>query len=346
MMPAVVKAARGEGHVELRHIPRPEPGPGEVMLAVRAAGICGTDLHIYHDEYPTQPPVVLGHELAGEVAAVGEGVTLVAAGDPVTTETYFHLCGRCRFCRGGQPNLCPERRSIGSGVNGGFTEYVVVPERNVHRLPESVSYQEGALTEPLACVVRGALELPKLSAGDVAVISGPGAIGLLTLQVALATGATVVMLGTSADQRRLDLARELGATAAIDITQDDPSPVVQELTAGWGADIVYECSGAGAAALGLLEQVRRGGQYAQIGLFGKPVAWDLDRVCMKELRVTGSNATVPSAWRTALRLLASGKVRTAPLISDVYPLGAWQDAFARFERRDGVKLLLDPWAIA
>jgi L-iditol 2-dehydrogenase len=316
------------------------------MLAVRAAGICGTDLHIYHDEYPTQPPVVLGHELAGEVAAVGEGVTAVAPGDRVTTETYFHLCGTCRFCRGGQPNLCPERRSIGSGVNGGFTEFVVVPERNVHLLPEGVSFQEGALTEPLACVARGALELPKLSAGDVAVISGPGAIGLLTLQVALASGATVVMLGTSADQRRLDLARELGATAAIDIAQDDPAPIVQDLSAGWGADIVYECSGAGSAALGLLDHVRRGGQYAQIGLFGKPVAWDLDRVCMKELRVTGSNATVPSAWRTALRLLQSGKVRTAPLISDVYPLGAWQEAFARFERRDGVKLLLDPWVPA
>lgn len=344
MMPAVVKEARGEGHVELRRIPRPAPGPGQVMLAVRAAGICGTDLHIYHDEYPTQPPVVLGHELAGEVAAVGDGVTTVAPGERVTTETYFHLCGTCRFCRSGQPNLCPERRSIGSGVNGGFSEYVIVPERNVHRLPDDVSFQEGALTEPLACVVRGALELPKLSVGDVAVISGPGAIGLLTLQVTLAAGATVVMLGAGADGRRLSLARELGATAAIDITEDDAAPVVQDLTSGWGADIVYECSGAGPAALGLLDHVRRGGQYAQIGLFGKPVAWDLDRVCMKELRVTGSNATVPSAWRAALRLLESGKVRTGPLISDVYPLGAWQEAFARFERRDGVKLLLDPWA--
>jgi L-iditol 2-dehydrogenase len=342
-MHAVVKTARGEGNVALREMPEPAAGPGQVLLAVRAAGICGTDLHIFHDEYPTQPPVILGHELAGEVAAVGDGVTTVAPGDRVTTETYFHLCGACRFCRGGRPNLCPERRSIGSGVHGGFAPFVVVPERNVHRLPLGLSFAEAALSEPLACVVRGALELPKVTAGDVAVIAGPGAIGLLTLQVARSAGATVVVLGTAADARRLALARELGAVRAIDIDAEDAAPAIQELTDGWGADIVYECSGAGSAALELLDHVRRGGQYAQIGLFGKPVAWDLDRVCLKELRVTGSNASVPSAWRTALRLLGEGQVRAAPLISDVYPLTDWQAAFQRFERREGVKLLLDPW---
>jgi len=119
-MQAVVKTARGEGNVALRELPQPRPGPGQVLLAVRAAGICGTDLHIYHDEFHTEPPVVLGHELAGEVVATGDGVTRISAGDRVTTETYFHLCGSCRFCRGGQPNLCPQRRSIGSGVDGGF----------------------------------------------------------------------------------------------------------------------------------------------------------------------------------------------------------------------------------
>jgi L-iditol 2-dehydrogenase len=281
MMQAVMKTARGEGNVALREVPAPQPGPGQVLLGVRAAGICGTDLHIYHDEFPTQPPVVLGHELAGEVIATGDGVTGVAPGDRVTTETYFHLCGSCRFCRGGQPNLCPERRSIGSGVNGGFAPYVVVPERNLHRLPKGLTFQEAALTEPLACVVHGALELPKVTAGDVAVVAGPGAIGLLTLQVARAAGATVVVLGTAADHRRLELAGELGAARVVDVAAEDPVPIVRDLTGGWGADIVFECSGAGPAALSLLDHARRGGQYAQIGLFGKPVAWDLDQVCMK-----------------------------------------------------------------
>ena len=341
-MKAVVKTQRGSGHVALLDVPEPTARPGWVVLEVSGAGICGTDLHIYHDEFPTQPPVVLGHELAGEVMAAGDGVTRVSVGDRVTTETYFHLCGSCRFCRGGQPNLCPERRSIGSGVDGGFAPYVVVPERNVHRLPDNLSFQEAALSEPLACVVHGALELPKLAPGDVAIVAGPGAIGLLTLQVAKAAGATVVVLGTAADTRRLDLARALGADAALDIGQMEARPFVDALTDGLGADIVYECSGAGPSALGLLGLVRRGGQYAQIGLFGKPVSWDLDQVCYKELSVTGSNASVPSAWDTALRLLGSGQVRTRELVSDVYPLDGWEDAFGRFERREGVKLVLAP----
>jgi len=188
-----------------------------------------------------------------------------------------------------------------------------------------------------------ALELPKATPGDVAVVAGPGAIGLLTLQVAQAAGAAVIVLGTAADRRRLALAQELGAARVVDVDDEDPIPVVRDLTGGWGADIVFECSRAGPAALSLLGHARRGGQYAQIGLFGKPVAWDLDQVCMKELRVTGSNASVPSAWRTALQLLADGRVRTAALISGVYPLAGWEDAFQRFEQRDGVKLLLDPW---
>ncbi len=341
-MRAVVKAAPGVGHVELREVPEPTPGPGEVLIAVAAAGICGTDLHIWHDEFPTKPPVTMGHEVAGTVAAVGADVTKVHPGDAVTSETYFHLCGVCRFCRSGRPNLCPERRSIGSAVDGGFAELLVVPERNVRLLPPGLDPVAGALTEPLACVVHGALELPKVSPGDVAVVAGPGSIGLLTMQVAKAAGAAVVVLGTSADERRLALARDLGADETVDIGQTDAWPVVAALTGGVGADIVYECSGAGPSAQGLLGLVRRGGQYAQIGLFGKPVSWDLDQVCYKELTVTGSNASVPSAWDTALRLLGSGRVRTRELVSDVYPLEDWEDAFARFERREGIKLVLAP----
>src|SRR5579875_1632361 len=128
-MLAVVKTAPGVGNVEVRDIAEPEVTPGHVLIAVRAAGICGTDIHIYYDEFRSWPPVVLGHEVAGEVAAVGDGVEGVRVGDRVTTETYFATCGVCRYCRDGRVNLCPQRRSIGSGVDGGFASYVVVPER-------------------------------------------------------------------------------------------------------------------------------------------------------------------------------------------------------------------------
>jgi L-iditol 2-dehydrogenase len=269
-------------------------------------------------------------------------VESVAVGDRVTTETYASTCGSCRYCREGRPNLCPERRSIGSGVNGGFTNYVVVPERNVHRLPDNVDFQEGALTEPLACAVHGALDLPRLTPGDVAVIAGPGAIGLLTLQAVRAGGARTVVLGADVDGRRLQMARELGAEAVFNVQRDDYRSAIAELTEGQGADIVYECSGAGPAAQTLLELARRGGQYAQIGLFGKPVAWDLDQVCYKELSVTGSNASTPGSWARALRLMADGSVDLKPLVSGVFPITEWRKAFDIFEQRSGLKTLLQP----
>ncbi len=343
-MKALMKVARGVGNVEVREIDEPSPGAGHVKLAVRAAGICGTDLHIYHDEFPTRPPVVMGHEIAGQVVELGEGVTRVAVGDRVTSETYFSTCGVCRYCRAGQPNLCLERRSIGSAVNGGFTRYLVVPERNLHRLPDGIDDGAGALTEPLACVVHGALEMPSLTPGDLAVIAGPGAIGLLTLQVVKAAGARTVVLGTNADAARLALAQQLGADYVVNVQEADPTPLVMDLGNGFGADIVYECSGAGPAAQQLLGLVRRRGQYAQIGLLSAPVAWDLNQICYKELRVTGSNASVPSAWQRALRLMAAGQVKTEPLISHVFALDDWRQAFDTFERREGVKLVFRPEA--
>lgn len=342
-MKAVMKVARGVGNIELRDIPEPSPAPNEVKIKVQAAGICGTDLHIYKDEFRSRPPVVLGHEVAGEVVELGANVSNIELGARVTTETYYSTCGICAYCRRGQNNLCLNRLSIGSGVNGGFTQYVVVPAKNVHRLPENVDFDAGALTEPLACVVHGVLNTPTVSPGDVAVIAGPGAIGLLTLQVVKAAGATAVMLGTNADERRMELAHELGADYVVNVQREDPTTLIADITQeGLGAEVVYECSGAGAAAQSLLPLARRRGRYVQVGLFGKPIEWDLDQVCYRELTVTGSNASVPSAWDKALKLLETGAVKTHPLITDVYDVTQWEQAFAAFESRQGVKTLLRP----
>lgn len=342
-MKAVMKVAPGVGNVELRDIDEPSPGPGQVKIRVRAAGICGTDLHIYKDEFRSRPPVVLGHEVAGEIADVAPDVSGIQPGMRVTTETYYSTCGICMYCRRGQTNLCLNRLSIGSGVNGGFTQYVIVPAKNIHVLPENIDFRAGALTEPLACVVHGVLTTPTVTPGDVAVIAGPGAIGLLTLQVVKAAGATAVMLGTDGDEHRLLLARELGADHVVNVQRDSPQSLLVSITQeGLGADVVYECSGAGPAADQLLRLVRRRGRYVQIGLFGKPIAWDMDQICYKELVVTGSNASVPSAWDKALRLLANGTVRTDSLITSSYPVTDWEQAFQTFETRHGIKTLLTP----
>ena len=344
-MPAVMKLAPGPGQVGLGERPLPQPGPGQVIIEVAAAGLCGTDLHILHDEFPTTPPVVLGHELAGRIAGLGEGLDATAdgieVGARVTSETYFSTCGRCRACREGRRNLCLQRRSIGSAVDGAFAPFVVVPAANVHRLPERVSDQAGALTEPLACVVHGVLHRASVAPGEVAVVAGPGAIGLLTLQVARAAGASVLMLGTSVDAERLALARRLGAVATVDVEREDPAGVLAEMAPD-GADVVYECAGAGPAARQLIGLARRGGRYVQVGLFGRPVEVDLDQLCYRELTATGSNASTRASFRHALALLASGAVDTQPLVTDVFALRDVDAAFAAFEAKRGIKILFDP----
>jgi len=342
-MDAVMKVAAGPGNVEVRRIAEPQPGQGEVLLEVTAAGICGTDLHIFHDEFKSNPPVVLGHEVAGRVAGVGDGVDSSLLGLRATTETYYSTCGRCRYCRSGHVNLCLQRRSIGSAVNGGFTKFLVVPAGNLHPLPDTVSDRAGALTEPLACVTHALLDRPVIRPGDVVAIAGPGAIGLLATQVAKAAGATVVILGTAVDERRLELARSLGASHTIVVGEDDPQELFGDITPeGLGADVVIECSGAGPAASQLLSLARRRGHYLQVGLFGKPVSWDLDQVCFRELLVSGSNASTRESWLRALELLKKGQVDTEAIISGAYPLAGWREAFDDFEAKRGVKLLLVP----
>ena len=340
-MEAVVKHSRGEGNVDLLDMPEPEAIAGHVVIAVEAAGICGTDIHIYHDEYPTDPPVILGHELAGVVAEVGRGVTSCRPGDTVTSETYFTVCGRCPNCRDGRPNLCRERKSIGSGVDGAFASYMLVPQHNVHLLPQGIDTVAGALTEPLACCVH-ALERTRLEPGETAIVAGPGTIGLLMMQVVQAAGARVAVLGTNADRARLALARELGAHAALSVEGPGFNSHARETIGPLGADAVFECSGSPLSAQLLLHLVRHGGRYAQVGLFGRPVTWDLEQICFKELQVSGSFATVPSSWRKALALLASGQVQTRPLVSQQMPLEDWETAFKLFENRQGLKILLMP----
>lgn len=344
-MRAVRKLAPGEGHVELVEVPEPRPPAGHVVVAVRAAGICGTDLHILHDEFPTVPPVTLGHEVTGEVVELGVGVGVAgwAVGDRVVTETYYEVCGVCEGCRGGRPNLCPGRRSIGSKVDGGFAELLEVPAANLHRLPETLRWEAAALTEPLACTVY-ALDRVAVRPGEWVVVSGPGPMGLLAAQVAAASGGRVIVLGLTVDRHRLQVAATLGAELTLDVQALGPSAAVEQLleVTGGGAQVVAECAGAAGSAGLLLALVRRGGRYAQIGLYGRPAAVDLDTVCYKDLTLTGTNASIPATWPRALELLGRGVVDGAAVVSGVFGLERWQEAFATLQGGAGMKLLLSP----
>jgi L-iditol 2-dehydrogenase len=300
-------------------------------LEVLGAGICGTDLHIVDGEYQTVTPVTIGHEVSGVVAEVGESVDDSWLGVRVASETYFSTCGRCVHCRVGRVNLCPERRSIGTHVDGAFAPRLAVPVAGLHRLPEWLDGQVAALCEPLACVCHSVLEPePAVGAGDEVLVTGPGPVGLLAAQVAAAAGGNVHVRGTPRDERRLAVARELGFGTS---TTEDGSVE---------ADVVIECSGSKAGIASSLTAARRGARYVQMGLAGKPVLLPFDVVTFHELTITSGFASTPTSWANALELVTDRRVELAPLLTEVVPLAEWERAFAATRSGDGIKFVLDP----
>jgi L-iditol 2-dehydrogenase len=343
-MKALVKYARGEGNMEIREVPEPFAEANQVKIEVKAAGICGSDVHIYHDEIdiPMEPPFVVGHEFCGIVAEVGAGVTSWHTGDRVTSETAFSVCERCEYCRTGHYNLCKERKGIGFWFDGAFTNYVVVPEKRVHHLPDTVDFISGALCEPLSVVTHGVIELSHIEAGDTVLVSGMGAIGLLAAQVARSQGGKVILSGTPADTSRFEVAKALGFEELINIHDQDLSEYIDDTTLGIGVDVVLECSGAPEAARSGLEVIKKQGRFAQIGLFGKPIELNFEAIAYKELSVSGSFSQRWTAWEMSLRLLERGMVKTRPLVTDVYPISDWQEAFRKFEKKESIKVILKP----
>lgn len=342
-MLAVRKIARGVGNIELQDVPEPHAGADQVVIEVDSAGICGTDLHIYLDEFETTPPVTIGHELAGVIVELGRDVVGWSVGDRVTTETYFSTCGSCLDCRRGRRNLCPKRRSIGSKQDGAFAQYLLTPASNLHRVPDGLDLESAALTEPLACTVYAVLERAGVRPAENVVLTGPGPIGLLAMQLAKLAGASAVMLGTNLDIDRLKLAKDLGADGVVNVEEtDDIVEAVGGLLGTEGADLVIECSGAAPAAKTLIDVAKRGARFCQIGLFGKPITFNQDAVCYKELVVTGTNASVTPGWPKALKLLARKQVDVQRLITHRFAIADWDRALEVVKNKKGVKVMLKP----
>ena len=343
-MKAVMKVRSGPGNVELRDVPEPEPGPGQVRIAVAAAGVCGTDIHILRDEFPSRPPVILGHEFSGRVDRLGDGVAEFAPGDSVVAMPAAVRCGRCRYCLSGDILMCEGRRSIGHGVDGAFTRYVVVPAEMVHRVPQGVPLRHAALAEPVAVAVHAVSERSKVTAGDAVLVSGVGPIGLLILQVARAHGARVLAAGTARDGRRLELARRLGAERAVDVDEEDLGAVARAWSGGDGVDVAFECAGAPRSLDACLGALRRIGTLVQVGLMGRRIECDYEQVAMHELGVIGSYGSARTSWPRALQFLAQGRVQAEPMISDVLPITAWEEGFRKTAAQESIKVLLDPGA--
>lgn len=343
-MQALRKLAQGKGKVELAEVPVPDPGPHQVLLRVRSASICGTDQHILEGAFPkVRPPVTLGHEFSGQAARVGAGVQGWREGDRAVCESEAHSCGVCPHCRAGRTNLCPERLAYGYSLDGGMAQYVLVREGALHRLPDSVGFQQGALCEPLAVAVHAVLELeaPPVRGRSV-LVAGPGPIGLLVTAVLAMAGAEVTAVGTSHDQARLETARTMGAKRTVMVDRDDLGRLAEEAAGGRGFDCAWECSGAPAALNAAIAWVRRGGSIVQVGLAGGPAQVDLDGLTLKEIQLLGAFAHNHATWKKTLELMEQGRLDVSPIISGEFPLEQWARAFEAAGRGEGLKYLLRP----
>jgi L-iditol 2-dehydrogenase len=335
---ALVKTGRGSSHLELRKVDEPtEVAPQHVMIRVTSAGVCGTDLHIRDDEYPSEPPVILGHEVGGYVERIGPGVAESWINRRVVTESFFSTCGVCTWCRRGRTNLCQLRRSIGSHVDGGMAELLVVPASNLHPAPSSLDDHTLALVEPLACVCNALCSTTAVLPTDEVLVLGPGAVGIMAAQVARACGGRVVLAGLPSDAPRLALAEALGVRTVTLSESVSPSP-----SSGVDFDVVVECSGSQQAIVNGVMLTKAGGRYVQMGLSGRPVTIPFDQVCYREIRLSGGFASTPRSWDRALRLIEDGLIQLTPMVTEVASLDDWERVLARAAVADGVKLVFDP----
>ncbi len=339
-MKALIRYGKGEKDVGLDDVPEPRPEPHEVKIEVRAAGVCGTDIQGHPG---VRPPVVLGHELAGVVVELGDECVDRRVGERVTAETTKSTCGRCRYCRRGPVSLCVDRRGMASTADGCFARYVCLPESSTHLLPDGVSFEAGALTEPLACATHAVYEQGDVLAEELAVVIGPGPLGLLIARCCLVLGADVIVAGTADDADRLRLARSLGVDHTTVVDSDSLAELVDSISDGCGADVVFECAGVEPAVRTGLACLRKRGRFIQAGILHRDVSLDFDDIFFnRELSLVGSHTSNPGSWEIALGLLSAGEVDLEPLVTESLSLDRWEQAFELMRTRRAVKVVLTP----
>lgn len=333
---------------DLRVVEVPEPvcGAEEVLIRVEACGICGSDVHGYDGGSGRRiPPVVMGHEAAGVIAAVGAGVTGYAVGDRVTFDSTVY-CGRCEFCLRGEVNLCDDRQVLGVSCgeyrrNGAFAELVAVPARILYRLPEGFSMVEAAMLEAVSVALHG-VRVSELKGGETVLVIGAGMIGLLTAQAARAAGCSPVLIA-DVDADRLRMAREVGVSETLQRTGEALVAEVLRRTGGRGVDVVLEAVGRAETVSAAVECARKGGTVTLIGNIEREVALPLQRVVTRQVRLQGSCASA-GEYAEAIRMIASGAISVEPLISAVAGLEEAADWFRRLHAREAglVKVVVTP----
>jgi L-iditol 2-dehydrogenase len=331
---------------EFGEVPQPELGPDEVLVRVKACGICGSDVHGYDGTSGRRiPPIIMGHEASGEIAEVGSAVTQWRAGERVTFDSTVY-CGKCDYCRDGQVNLCTNRRVLGVSCgdyrqHGAFAEYVKVPARILFALPDHLSFEQAAFAEPLSIALH-AVERVQPKPGETALVIGAGVIGLLVLQVLKMKGCGRVFVSDLNDAR-LAIAKATGADEVFVPTSCDVVGEVMLRTGGEGCDVTMECVGFGPAVQTAINAVRKGGRVGLVGNLAASCDLPLQKVVTREISLHGSCAS-SGEYQSAVDALAAGQIQTAPLLSAVAPLREGAGWFDRLHagREPLIKVILQP----
>ncbi|MCU1320369.1 MAG: Alcohol dehydrogenase zinc-binding domain protein [Acidobacteriaceae bacterium] len=333
-------------HLEVTDVPTPQPGPSDVLVQVAACGICGSDVHGYDGASGRRiPPIVMGHEAAGVVTAVGAEVKGFAVGDRVTFDSTVY-CGICEFCQRGEVNLCNDRQVVGVSCGdyrraGAFAEYVAVPARILYRLPDALPFAEAAMLEAVSVALHG-VRVAELKGGETALVIGAGMIGLLLLQAARVAGCSKVYVA-DIDATRLALAKQLGADETYKVSGDGLFQAIMQATDGRGVDVVFEAVGQSETVNGAIDCVRKGGTVSLVGNIAREITMPLQKVVTRQIRLQGSCSSA-GEYPEAMELISSGKIQVRPLITAVAPLGDGPSWFDRLYSREPnlMKIVLDP----
>jgi L-iditol 2-dehydrogenase len=327
-------------------VPTPSPGPGEVLIKVKACSICGSDVHgMDGSTGRRRPPVIMGHEASGVIEAAGAGVAGWERGDRVTFDSTVY-CGECWHCRRGEINLCDNRRVLGVSCedyrqDGAFAEYVVVPQRILYRLPDAVAFEQAVLVEALSIALH-AVARASIALGDTVAVVGAGMIGLLVIQSLKIAGAKAVV-AIDLDESRLEMAKRLGASLTVNSGVEDPVAAIRGITEGRGADCAFEVVGIGPAVDTAAKAVRKGGKLVLVGNLAPTVPFPLQSIVTREIDVLGSCSS-RGEYPACLDLIAGGRIDTGSITSAVAPLSEGAAWFRRlYEKEKGLlKVVLRP----
>jgi (R,R)-butanediol dehydrogenase / meso-butanediol dehydrogenase / diacetyl reductase len=345
-MKAFVKVRPESGGAEYSEFDVPWIGPDEVLIEIKAAGICGTDMHLYDwadnivREYKPELPLVMGHEFAGIITELGLQVDGLKKGDKVTAFPILY-CGKCRYCRNGEPNICNDRPLLGLGANGVFAQFVAVRAKNVYKLDDRIPFEIGALSE-ITCVGLHAIDRIRMGFGDTVAVVGCGPLGIIMAILAKHSGAAHVFItGLEQDRQRLELARKIGATP-VSVDQEDPKQLILDSTDGMGADIVFETAGSPSGVIQSMDIARKGGRVSILGQGHAATEILTATLSFREIELVGTRAYTGRDWDKISSVLLNTADDLRHIITHRLPLERAAQGFQMMKALEGLKIILEP----